>query len=109
MKEREEFVNTLRTSENQAESVSFSANIKLREAQDLFAQDKLIRSGADRDLVQAMKSVQDLQAKPTASQNQFHAFYDAVTPILASICHREDRELGLGGLIPLIPSLFMIL
>ena len=79
------------------------------QAQDLFAQAKLIRSGADRDLVQAMKSVQDLQAKPTASQNQFHAFYDAVTPILASICHREDRELGLGGLIPLIPSLFMIL
>ena len=109
MKEREEFVNTLRTSENQAESVSFSANIKLREAQDLFAQDKLIRSGADHDLVQAMKSVQDLQAKLTASQNQFRAFYDAVTPILASICRREDGELGLGGLIPLIPSLFMIL
>ena len=59
-KEREEMINTLRTSQNQAESISSSSDIKLKEAQDLFAQAKLIRSGADHDLVQALKSVQDL-------------------------------------------------
>lgn len=53
-------LNTLRTSENQAESVSALADSKLKEAQDLFDQAKLMRSGADRDLVQALKSVQDL-------------------------------------------------
>jgi len=37
MKEREEMVNTLRTSENNAESVSTLADSKLQEAQDLFA------------------------------------------------------------------------
>ena len=60
MKEREEMVNTLRTSENNVESVSTLADSKLQEAQDLFAQVNLMRVGADRDIVQAMKSVQDL-------------------------------------------------
>jgi len=60
MKEREEMVNTLHTSENNAESVSTLADSKLQEAQDLFAQVNLMRVGADRDIVQAMKSVQDL-------------------------------------------------
>ena len=70
-KEREEMINTLHTSQNQAESVSSSSDIKLKEAQDLFAQAKLIRSGADRDLVQALKSVQDLQEKLAAAHDQF--------------------------------------
>jgi len=60
MKEREEMVNTLHTSENNAESVSTLADSKLQEAQDLFAQANLMRAGADHDIVQAMKSVQDL-------------------------------------------------
>ena len=60
MKEREEMVNTLRTSNNKAESVSTLADSKLQEAQDLFAQAKLMRVGADHDLVQAIKSIQDL-------------------------------------------------
>ena len=51
---------TLRTSQNQAESVSTLADLKLQEAQDLFAQAKLMRVGADHDLVQAIKSIQDL-------------------------------------------------
>ena len=69
MKEREEMVNTLRTSKNKAESVSTLADSKLQEAQDLFAQAKLIRSGVGRDLVQAMKSVQDLQGKLKAAHD----------------------------------------
>ena len=46
---------TLRTSQNQAESVSTLTDSKLKKAQDILAQAKLIRSGADRDLIQAMK------------------------------------------------------
>ena len=51
MKEREEMVNTLRTSKNNAESVSTLADSKLQEAQDLFAQANLMRAGADREIV----------------------------------------------------------
>ena len=78
-KEREEMINTLRTSQNQAKSISSSSDIKLKEAQDLFAQDKLIRSGADRDLVQALKSVQDLQEKLAAAHDQFWALQTKLT------------------------------
>jgi len=51
---------TLRTSQNQAESVSTLTDLKLKETRDILAQAKLIRSGTDRDLVQAIKSVRDL-------------------------------------------------
>ena len=119
-KEREEMVNTLRTSQNQAESVSSSSDIKLKEAQDLFAQAKLIRSGADRDLVQALKSVQDLQeklaaahdqfralqTKLTGAQDQFRALYEAVKPIIAAVCHQEDFAQGLRGIIPVLSTRF---
>lgn len=99
-------INTLRSSENQAESVSLLADSKLKEAQDLFAQAKLMRSGADRDPVQAMKSVQELKTKLEASQSQFRALYNAIFPVLASIGQQGDNQLNLGDLIPLIPSHF---
>ncbi|XP_066357856.1 uncharacterized protein [Miscanthus floridulus] len=106
LKEREEMVNTLHTSENNAESISAFADQRLKEAPDLFAQAALIRSRADHDLIQAMKSVQDLQGKLTAAQNQLRALYAAVTPVIASVCRREDKELGLGGIIPMLSSRF---
>ena len=97
-------VNTLRTSKNNAESVSTLADSKLQEAQDLFAQANLMRAGADRDIVQAMKSVQDLQGRLKAAHDQFRALYAAVAPIIASVCRQEDRDLGLGGIIPVLSS-----
>ena len=60
LKDGEAMTDTLRTSQNQAESVSTLADLKLKETQDILAQAKLIRSGAGRDLVQAIKSVRDL-------------------------------------------------
>ena len=86
LKDREAMTDTLRTSQNQAESVSTLLDSKLKETQDILAQAKLIRSGADRDLVQAIKSVRDLQAKLKATHEQFWALYAAVTPIIASVC-----------------------
>ena len=65
-----------------------------------------MRSRADRDLIQAMKSVQELQTKLEASQNQFKPLYNAFLPILASIGQRGDNQMYLGDLIPLIPSRF---
>ena len=57
LKDREAMTDTLRTSQNQAESISTLTDSKLKETQDILAQAKLIRSGTDRDLVQAIKSV----------------------------------------------------
>ena len=67
LKDREAMTDTLRTSQNQAESISTLTDSKLKETQDILAQAKLIRSGTDRDLVQAIKSVRDLQAKLKAT------------------------------------------
>jgi len=106
LKDRKAIIDTLRTSQNQAESVSTLTDSKLKETQDILAQAKLIRSGADRDLVQAIKSVRDLQAKLKATHEQFRALYAAVAPIIASVCRREDRDLGLGGIIPVLSSRF---
>ena len=66
----------------------------------------MIRSGADQDLVQAIKSIRDLQVKLKATHEQFQALYAAVAPIIASVCRREDRDLGLGGIIPVLSSWF---
>jgi hypothetical protein len=101
-----EMVNTLCTSKNNAESISTLADSKLQEAQDLFAQAKLMRARTDRDLVQAIKSIQDLQAKLKAAHEQFRALYAAVAPIIALVCRREDRDLGLGGIILVLSSRF---
>ena len=47
LKDREAMTDTLRSSQNQAESVSTLTDSKLKETQDILAQAKLIRSGAD--------------------------------------------------------------
>ena len=106
LKDREAMTNTLRTSQNQAESVSTLTDSKLKVAQDILAQAKLIRSGVDRDLVQAIKSIRDLQAKLKATHEQFWALYATVPPIIGLVCRREDRDLGLGGIIPVLSSWF---
>ena len=106
LKDREAMTDALRTSQNQVESVSTLADLKLQEAQYLFAQAKLMRAGADRDLVQAIKSIKDLHAKLKAAHEKFQALYAAVAPIIASVCQREDRDLGLGGIIPVLSSRF---
>ena len=106
LKDREAMTDALRTSQNQAESVSTLTYSKLKETQDILAQAKLIRSGADRDLVQAIKSIRDLQVKLKATHEQFRALYAVVAPIIASVCRLEDRDLGLGGIIPVLSSRF---
>ena len=66
----------------------------------------MIRSRADRDLVQAMKSVQDLQGKLKAAHDQFRVLYEAVKPIIAAICHQEDLAQGLRSIIPVLSTRF---
>ena len=105
-KEREELLNTVRTSENQAESVSALADSKLKEAQDLFDQARLIRSGADRDLIQALKSVQELQGRLASAQDQFRLLYEAVLPIISAVCRPEDTNQGLRGIMPVLSTRF---
>ena len=41
-----------------------------------------------------------------AAHEQFRALYATVAPIIASVCRREDRDLGLGGIIPVLSSWF---
>ena len=41
-----------------------------------------------------------------AAHDQFQALYAAVSPIIALVCRLEDRDLGLGGIIPVLSSRF---
>ena len=44
--------------------------------------------------------------KLKATHEQFWVLYAAVAPIIALVCRREDRDLGLGGIIPVLSSRF---
>ena len=41
-----------------------------------------------------------------ATHGQFQALYAVVSPIIASVYRLEDRDLGLGGIIPVLSSQF---
>ena len=41
-----------------------------------------------------------------ATHGQFQALYAVVSPIIASVYRLEDRDLGLGGIIPMLSSWF---
>ena len=41
-----------------------------------------------------------------AAHEKFRALYATIAPIIASVCRREDRDLGLGGIIPVLSSRF---
>lgn len=78
LKEAEEMKETLRSSENQAEWVRIFAASQLEKAEEQLALAKLIRRGADRDLVQALKSVHDLKTQLEASEQKFNVLWDSV-------------------------------
>lgn len=98
---------SLHSSKNRAEQVKIYVEEQLAEAENQLAQVKLIRCGADRDLVQALKSVEEFQTKLTESEGKFTALWKSLKPILSVIRVPEDGGLSFGQFIPLLLGRFV--
>ena len=64
----------LRTQHNQSEEVTGQGSEELARA-------KLIKRGADRDLMQALKSVNDMKAQLERAQSERNTLWEAVKPL----------------------------
>lgn len=104
---------TLRESENKAESVSLATKSKFEEAKELLAHAQLMRRDTDRDVLQATKSVQELTVSlQKANQEladeriQFQVFFNFALCVLSTIGHDGDDQMPLLEFLPMILSRF---
>lgn len=106
LKEAEEMKETLRTSENRLEQVRVLAEAHVEEAEEQLAQAKLIRRGANRDLLQALTVVKELRTQLAASEGKLSSLWSSVKSVVAMIRLPEDGALCFGDFVPLIPARF---
>ena len=67
------------------------------------ASTKLIRHGADRDLVQAKKSIEDLTAKLSMAEKNWASLWQSFRMMASLLRTLEDNRQTWGQFIPLIP------
>lgn len=84
---------------NEVEEVTERASEELVRA-------KLIRRSADRDLMQALKSVKDLTTQLSASKKENNDLWDAIKHIVDLIWLPEDVGKTWSQLLPLMPRSF---
>jgi hypothetical protein len=85
------------SSHNRAEEVKARAEEELAHAE-------LIRLGADRDLVQGMKTIDDLSKKLTSSDQPFATLWKSFKTVAKLLRTSEDDGKTWGEFIPLIPE-----
>jgi hypothetical protein len=85
------------SSHNRAEEVKAHAEEELARAE-------LIRLGANRDLVQGMKTIDDLSKKLATSDQQFATLWKSFKTIAKLLHTYEDDGKTWGEFIPLIPE-----
>jgi hypothetical protein len=90
---------SLRTQHNQVEEVTDWASEELD-------QTKLIKQGADRDLMQAMKTVTDVQAQLERVQGERNMLWDAMKPLALLFRRPEDGERRWVDIVRDIPNCF---
>jgi hypothetical protein len=88
---------SVRSSQNRAEEVKACAEEELARAE-------LIRLGADRDLVQGMKTIDDLSKKLASSDQRFATFWKSLKTVAKLLRTSEDDGKTWGEFIPLIPE-----
>jgi hypothetical protein len=87
---------SVRSSHNRAEEVKARAEEKLARAQ-------LIRLCADWDLVQGMKTIEDLSKKLASSDQRFATLWKSFKTVTKLFWTSKDDEKTWGEFIPLIP------
>jgi hypothetical protein len=88
---------SVRSSQNRAEEVKACVEEELAHAE-------LIRLGADRDLVQGMKNIDDLFKKLASSDQRFATLWKSFKTVAKLLRTSEDDGKTWGELIPLIPE-----
>jgi hypothetical protein len=88
---------SVRSSQNRAEEVKAHAEEELARAE-------LIRLGADWDLVQGMKTIDDLSKKLTLSDQRFATLWKSFKTVAKLLRTSEDDGKTWGEFIPLIPE-----
>jgi hypothetical protein len=88
---------TVQSSENRAEEVKAHAEEELARAE-------LIRLGADRDLMQGMKTIDDLSKKLASSDQRFATLWKSFKIVAKLLRTSEDDGKTWGEFIPLIPE-----
>jgi hypothetical protein len=92
----EEMKISVRSNHNRAEEVKARAEEELTRAQ-------LIRLDADRDLVQGMKTIEDLSKKLAVSNQRFVTLWKSFKTVAKLLQTSEDDGRTWGNFIPLIP------
>lgn len=106
-KDREEMKNTLRASENQAAEVRLVATSRLEEADQLLSLAMKIRGDVDRDVLQCMQTIRELNRNLEAANTRFESLWGAMQHILGFISEVGDDAMNLADYMPLIPSRFL--
>jgi hypothetical protein len=88
---------SVQSSHNRAEEVKAHAKEELARAE-------LIRLGADRDLVQGMKTIDDLSKKLASSDQWFAILWKSFKTVAKLLRTSEDDGKTWGEFIPLIPK-----
>jgi hypothetical protein len=88
---------SVQSSYNRFEEVKTHAKEELARAQ-------LIRLGADRDLVQGMKTIEDLSKRLATSDQQFATLWKSFKTIVKLLWTSKDDGKTWGEFIPLIPK-----
>jgi ribosome assembly protein YihI (activator of Der GTPase) len=88
---------SVRSNHNRAKEVKARAEEELARAQ-------LIRLGADRDLVQGMKTIEDLSKKLSTSDQRFTTLWKSFKTIAKLLRTSEEDGRPWGEFIPLIPG-----
>ena len=88
-----------RTSHNKAEEVITQAKEELMLA-------KLIRCGADRDLVQAQKTIEDLTGKLATTTENWKALWESFWPVADLLRTPADDGHSWAQFIPQVPTCF---
>jgi uncharacterized protein (DUF3084 family) len=64
---------------------------------------RLIRRGADRDLVQSLKLVQDLTTKLSTAEENWNNLWNSIKSVADLLRSEEDNWKTWGRFVPLIP------
>ena len=95
----DEMKTLVRTSHNKAEEV-------ITHAEEELALAKLIRHGADRDLVQAQKTIEDLSGKLATATENWKALWKSFRSVADVLRTPADDGQSWAQLIPRIPTRF---
>ena len=95
-------IEALRTKHNQTEELTKCASEELARA-------KLIKWGADHDLMQALKSGNDMKALLERVQSERNTLWEAVKPLTLLFCKLEDGKKRWVDIVKDIPNRFRVM